>query len=110
MSPLLNAKAEIRCAHGGAFVVAPRGQRPQVGGAPALNLQDFAGVVAVGCAYVVAGAPAPCTIVSVLSGACPTILVGGAVAVDETLVCSTSSGAPTLPVASAGQEVIVRGA
>ncbi len=109
MSPLLNAKAEIRCAHGGAFVVSPRGPRPQLGGAPALNLQDLPGAVAAGCTFNVGGTPAPCAIVSVLSGARPAIVVGGAAALDETLVCSTSSGAPTLPVASVGQ-VIVRGA
>jgi hypothetical protein len=74
-----------------------------VGGAPALTVRDFPGVIAAGCAFNVAGAPAPCVIVSVLAGVCPTIMMGGAPAVNQTLVCATSNGVPSLPVASVGQ-------
>jgi hypothetical protein len=106
MPPLLNANAMIQCGHGGKFPVVPRGQRPMVGGAPALAVTDFPGVVAVGCVFNIAGAPAPCVIVSVISGMCPTVLVGGAQAVNQTLVCATSNGVPSLPVASAGQMTV----
>jgi hypothetical protein len=104
--PLLNANAVIQCAHGGKFVVVPRGPRPLVGGAPALNVQDFPGVISAGCVFNVAGAPVPCVIVSVIAGMCPTILVGGGLAVNQTLVCATSNGTPSLPVSSAGQMTV----
>ena len=103
MPPLLNANAVIQCAHGGKFPVVPRGPRPMVGGAPALNVQDFPGVVALGCVFNVSGAPVPCVIVSVTAGMCPTIIMGGAPAVNQTLVCATSNGVPSIPVSSAGQ-------
>jgi hypothetical protein len=106
MPPLLNANAVIQCGHGGKFPVVPRGQRPMVGGAPALNVQDFPGVVAVGCAFNVSGAPVPCVIVSVTAGMCPKIIMGGAPAVNQTLVCATSNGVPSIPVASAGQMTV----
>jgi hypothetical protein len=104
--PLLNANAVVQCSHGGKFMVLPRGPRPLVGGAPALNLQDFPGVIAAGCVFNVAGAPAPCVIVSVVAGMCPTIMLGGAPAVNQTLVCATSNGVPSTPVASAGQMTV----
>jgi hypothetical protein len=84
-------------------MVVPRGLRPLVGGAPALNVQDFPGVISAGCVFNVAGAPLPCVIVSVVAGMCPKILMGGAPAVNQTLVCATSNGVPSIPVASAGQ-------
>lgn len=108
MPPILNANAEIRCAHGGRFAVAPRGPRPQVGGAPGLNLDDLPGAVAAGCTFTVAGVPAPCAIVSVIAGACSAVKLGSAAAVNQELVCATSSGAPTVAVADPGQ-VMVRG-
>jgi hypothetical protein len=101
--PLLNANAVIQCPHGGRFAVVPRGPRPVVGGAPALNVQDFPGVVAAGCSFTVAGAPAPCAIVSVVAGTCPTIILSGSVAVNQALVCATSNGVPSIPIASTGQ-------
>lgn len=103
MPPLLNANAVIMCGHGGKFPVVPRGKRPNVGGAPALNVMDFPGVIAAGCAFNVSGAPVPCVIVAVTAGMCPTIMMGGAPAVTQALVCSTSNGVPSIPVASAGQ-------
>lgn len=103
MPPLLNANAVIQCAHGGMFTVVPRGSRPLVGGAPALNVSDFPGVISAGCVFNVAGVPTPCVIVSVTAGMCPTIMLGGAPAVNQTLVCATSNGVPSMPVASAGQ-------
>ncbi len=103
MPPLLNANAVIQCAHGGKFPVVARGPRPLVGGAPALNVQDFPGVIALGCAFNVSGAPVPCVIVSVTAGMCPKIIMGGAPAVNQTLVCATSNGVPSIPVSSAGQ-------
>jgi hypothetical protein len=106
MPPLLNANAVIQCGHGGRFVVVPRGPRPLVGGAPALAMPDFPGVVAAGCAFNIAGAPAPCVIVSVVAGICPRIMLGGAPAVNQTLVCATSNGVPSVPVASAGQTTV----
>jgi hypothetical protein len=106
VAPLLNANAVIQCAHGGKFMVVPRGPRPLVGGAPALNVQDFPGVISAGCVFNVAGAPAPCVIVSVVSGMCPTVLLGGAPAVNQTLVCATSNGTPSIPVSSAGQMTV----
>jgi hypothetical protein len=77
-----------------------------VGGAPALNVQDFPGVIAAGCAFNVLGVPVPCVIASVVAGMCPTIMLGGAPAVNQTLVCATSNGVPSLPVASAGQVTV----
>ena len=107
MPPLLNANALVQCGHGGVFPVVPRGPRPLVGGAPALALPDFAGVVAAGCVFNVAGAPVPCVIVSVVAGMCPTVMVGGAPAVDQSLVCATSNGVPSLPVATPGQITVM---
>lgn len=106
MPPLLNANAVVQCAHGGKFMVLPRGPRPMVGGAPGLNISDFPGVIAAGCVFNVAGVPTPCVIVSVVSGMCPTILLGGAPAVNQLLVCATSNGTPSIPVASAGQMTV----
>jgi hypothetical protein len=106
MPPLLNANAVVLCARSGRFPVVPRGKRPNVGGAPALTVQDFPGLVAAGCAFNVSGAPVPCVVVSVASGLCPTIHHGGAPAVTQALVCATSNGVPTLPVASAGQPAV----
>ena len=103
--PLLNANAVIMCGHGGKFPVVPRGPRSLVGGAPALTIADFPGVVAVGCAFNISGVPTPCVIVSVISGMCPKILEHGSPAVDQSLQCATSNGVPSLPVASAGQVV-----
>ena len=77
-----------------------------VGNAPALNVQDFPGTIAAGCTFNVSGAPVPCVIVSVSAGMCPTILVGGAPAVNQSLVCATSNGVPSIPVASAGQTTV----
>jgi hypothetical protein len=37
---------------------------------------------------------------------CPTILLGGAPAVNQLLVCATSNGTPSIPVASAGQMTV----
>lgn len=106
MPPLLNANAVIQCGHGGKFPVVPRAPRPLVGGAPGLNLQDFPGVIAAGCAFNISGAPVPCVIVSVIAGMCPTIILGGAPAVNQTLVCATTNGVPSIPVASAGQMTV----
>jgi hypothetical protein len=106
MPALLNATARVRCAHGGAFLVVPHGPRTEIGGAPALNVRDLPGAVAAGCTFNAGGAPAPCSIVSVLAGACTTVVVDGAAAVNQDLVCATSSGAPTLPVADAGQVTV----
>lgn len=106
MAPLLNANAVIQCGHGGIFPLVPRGPRPLVGNAPALNAQDFPGVVAAGCTFNVSGVPAPCAIVSVIAGLCPTVTVGGVPAVNQTLVCATSNAVPSIPVASAGQVVV----
>lgn len=106
MAPLLNANAVIQCGHGGTFPLVPRGHRPLVGNAPALTTQDLPGLVAVGCTFNVSGVPAPCAIVSVIAGICPTVTLGGAPAVDQTLVCATSNGVPSVPVASAGQVVV----
>jgi hypothetical protein len=83
-----------------------RGPRPLVGGAPGLNLQDFPGVIAAGCVFNISGAPVPCVIVSVIAGMCPTIILGGAPAVNQTLVCATSNGVPSIPVSSAGQMTV----
>jgi hypothetical protein len=63
-------------------------------------------VISAGCVFNVAGAPAPCVIVSVVSGMCPTVLLGGAPAVNQTLVCATSNGTPSIPVSSAGQMTV----
>jgi hypothetical protein len=104
--PLLNANSVIQCGHGGKFMVVPRGRRPIVGGAPALNVQDFPGVIAAGCAFNVLGVPVPCVIVAVVAGMCPKIMLGGAPAVNQTLVCATSNGVPSMPVASAGQVTV----
>ena len=109
MPPLLNANALVQCAHGGVFTVVPRGPRPLVGGAPALAAPDFAGVVAGGCAFNVSGAPVPCVIVSVVAGMCPTVTVGGAPAVNQSLVCATSNGVPSLPVTTPGQMTVMGG-
>jgi hypothetical protein len=104
--PLLNANAVIQCGHGGKFPVLPRGARPIVGGASGLNVQDFPGVIAAGCVFNIAGAPAPCVIVSVVAGMCPTIMLGGAPAVNQMLVCATTNGVPSISVASAGQVTV----
>ncbi|MDP2712545.1 MAG: hypothetical protein Q8O56_15120 [Solirubrobacteraceae bacterium] len=109
MAPLLNADAIIRCGHGGTFTIVPSGPRPLLGGAPALNARDLAGATAVGCTFNAAGAPAPCVIASVIAGTCPAIVLGGAPAIDQTLVCATSSGVPTIPVSSAGQTTVQGG-
>jgi hypothetical protein len=87
-------------------MVVPRGPRPLVGGAPGLNMQDFPGVIAAGCVFNIAGVPTPCVIVSVVAGMCPRVMLGGAPAVNQTLVCATSNGVPSIPVASAGQMTV----
>ena len=74
--------------------------------APALAATDFPGLIAVGCTWNIAGAPAPCAIVSVASGIKPLVSVGGAPAVDQTLLCVTSNGVPTMPVQNAGQVIV----
>ena len=106
MPPLLNTALTLQCAHGGMFTVVPRGMPPTVGGAPGLTMQDFPGLPAAGCAFNVAGAPVPCVIVSVVSGMCTRVLFGGVPAVHSGLVCMTSNGMPTLPVANPGQMVV----
>ena len=106
MAPLLNANAMIQCAHGGKFLVVPRGPRSMVGGAPALTVADFPGVISVGCAFNIAGVPTPCVIVAVTAGMCVKVMDHGAPAVNQTLLCATSNGVPSLPVASAGQMVV----
>jgi hypothetical protein len=42
----------------------------------------------------------------VIAGMCPTIMLGGAPAVNQTLVCATTNGVPSMPVASAGQMTV----
>jgi hypothetical protein len=103
--PLLNVNLVLQCVHGGVFPVVPRGPRPIVGGAPGLNVTDFPGVPAVGCVFNVLGVPAPCVIVSVMSGMCPKVIFYGAPTVDQTLVCMTSNGMPTLPISNPGQVI-----
>ena len=105
MPPLLNQAATIQCGHGGVFPVVARGPRALVGGTPGLNVPDFPGVVAVGCAFNVLGAPVPCVILSVMSGICPKILLAGAPAVDQTCICATSNGIPSLPISNPGQMI-----
>lgn len=70
---------------------------------------DFAGVVAAGWAFNVSGAPVPCVIVSVVGGICPAVTVGGAPAVNQSLVCATSNGVPSLPVTMPGQTTVLGG-
>ena len=106
MPPLLNANAVIQCSHGGKFMVVPRGLRPIVGGAPALTVMDFPGVIAAGCAFNISGVPTPCVVVSVVAGMCPTILMGGQPAVNQTLSLMTATGFPSMPVSSAGQMTV----
>jgi hypothetical protein len=106
MPPLLNANAILQCAHGGLFTVVPRGPRPLVGGAPVLTVTDFPGVVAAGCAFNVAGAPAPCVIASVTAGICATVLAGGTPVVNQTVSCISATGFPSLPCSSAGQVTV----
>lgn len=106
MPPLLNTNAVIQCAHGGKFVVVPRGPRAVVGGAPGLTVADLPGVIAAGCAFNVSGVPAPCVITSVLAGMSPHVTDHGAPAVTQAVVCATSNGVPSLPVASAGQVTV----
>ncbi len=106
MPPLLNINAVIQCAHGGRFTVVPRGPRAIVGGAPGLTVADLPGVIAVGCAFNVSGVPAPCVIASVLAGMSPGVTDHGAPAVTQAVVCATSNGVPSLPVASAGQMTV----
>ena len=103
MPLVLNANAVLQCAHGGVFAVLPRGPRPLVGGAPVLTLTDFAGTVAAGCAFNVAGAPAPCVIASVVAGTCPNVLAGGTPVVDQTISCLSATGFPSLPCTFPGQ-------
>ena len=105
MPPLLTEAATIQCAHGGVFPVVGRGWRPMIGGARGLAVPDFPGVPAVGCTWNVLGAPVPCVLVSVTAGMCPKISYQGAPAVDQTLMCMTSNGLPTLPVSNPGQMV-----
>jgi hypothetical protein len=68
-----------------------------VGGSPALTVQDFPGLVAVGCAFNVAGAPVPCVIAGVVAGMCTKVMLSGVPAVHTGLTCMTSNGVPTLP-------------
>jgi hypothetical protein len=63
-------------------------------------------VISAGSVFNLAVAPAPCVIVSVVAGMCPTILVGGGPAVNQTLGCATSNGTPSLPEPSAGQTTV----
>jgi hypothetical protein len=106
MAPLLNVNALIQCGHGGKFIVVPRGPRSMVGGAPGLTVADFPGVISAGCAFNISGVPTPCVIVSVIAGMCVTVMDHGSPAVNQTLVCATSNGVPSLPVTSAGQLVV----
>jgi hypothetical protein len=97
MPPLLNAASTLQCAHGGVFPVVPRGVTPIVGGSPALTSMDFPGLVAVGCVFNIAGAPAPCVIVNAVAGMCTKVMFSGLPAVHTGLMCMTSNGVPTMP-------------
>lgn len=106
MPPLVNAAGVLQCGHGGVFPLAPRGLRPLVGGAPAIAAPDLAGLVAVGCAWNVLGAPVPCVLISPMAGICTKVSYGGVPAVHQGLQCATSNGVPTLPMSSAGQVAV----
>lgn len=84
----------------------PAGPRPLIGGAPGMVATDLVGKVALGCAFNVAGAPVPCVVVAVASGICSKVSYGGQPGLHQGLVCMTSNGFPTLPVASAGQALV----
>jgi hypothetical protein len=47
--PLVNANAQILCAHGGKVTVMPRQQKVLVGGAPALRASDLSAAPILGC-------------------------------------------------------------
>lgn len=101
MPLLLNAGAVIRCGHGGKFmVVSPR---PMVGGMPGSKRSrrsrcDRRRL----CLQRVSGARCMCDRLGD-RGMCPRIMLAGARAVNQTLVCATSNSAPSIPVVSARQ-------
>jgi hypothetical protein len=77
-----------------------------VGGAPGLVMTDLIGKPAVGCTWNILGAPAPCVIVTVLTGICTKVSYAGQPALHQGISCMTSNGVPTLPCASAGQTTV----
>lgn len=103
MPPLLNSAATVQCAHGGIIPMVPAGPRPLVGGAPGMVATDLVGKPAAGCVFNVAGAPVPCVVVTVTAGICTKVTYGGQPALHQGLICMTSNGMPTLPVANPGQ-------
>lgn len=104
--PLVNSNGVLQCGHGGMFPLIPKGLSPIVGGAPGIKVTDLPGTIAAGCVFNVLGAVVPCVIVSATAGICTTVNYGGTPAVHQGLVCATSNGVPSIPMASAGQMAV----
>ncbi|MBO9534067.1 MAG: hypothetical protein J7513_13940 [Solirubrobacteraceae bacterium] len=106
MPPLITAAGTLQCAHGGMIPLIPAGTRPLIGGSPGIVATDLMGKVAAGCTFNISGAPAPCVVVSVISGICTKVTYAGTPALHQGLSCATSNGTPTMPVSSAGQTMV----
>lgn len=106
MPALVNSAATIQCAHGGIVPLIPTGKRPMVGGAPGMCPTDLVGKVAAGCSFVRGTSPSPCIITGVIAGICTKVDYAGLKALNQSVVCATSNGVPTLPCANAGQVLV----
>ena len=97
-APILTQAATIMCPHGGKVTVGPTRLTVQIAGSPVLVVTDIGAIA--GCAFVIAGAPAPCVsvqwtmpAVSVTAQNVPVLLsssicmcIGGSGAVPATVI------------------------
>jgi hypothetical protein len=101
-SPILNQRAVVMCPHGGQAQFVPSNPMVLVGGAPVLVLGDA--TLIAGCAFNIAGAPAPCVSIAWTMPAISVMVNNRPVLLQTSMgMCAGGSGAVPAIIAFPGQ-------